>query len=50
MYKIAILGLENTHSFAFAECSRGGGRYGIGYPDFEIIGACGDSVEANEKT
>ena len=49
MYKIAILGSENTHSFVFAKIIRGGDSFGVGCPDFEIIGAYGNSDEANEK-
>ena len=49
MYKIAILGSENTHSFVFAKIIRGEDGFGVGCPDFEIIGAYGNSDEANEK-
>lgn len=49
MYKIALLGTENTHAMNFAKIVKGGYGLGDGYPDFEIIGAYGLSSESNKK-
>ena len=49
MYKIAILGTENSHANNFTKIVKGGYGLGDGYPDFEIVGVYGSSPEANEK-
>lgn len=49
MYRIAILGSENSHAAAFAKIVKGGLGLGDGYPDFEIVGAYGSSPQANEN-
>ena len=50
MYKIAIIGTENSHARAFAQIIYEGhallGK--IPYADFEIIGLCGDDPEENK--
>ena len=49
MYKIAILGSENSHAENFVKIIQGGYGMGDGYPDFEVIGVYGASPEANER-
>ena len=49
MYRIAILGSENSHAAAFAKIVKGGLGLGDRYPDFEIEGAYGSSPQANEN-
>ncbi len=50
MYKIAILGTENTHALEFAKTIHKGSPAlgGIPYNDFEVVGICGDSPDHNE--
>ena len=49
MYKIAILGSENSHAENFVKIIKGGYGMGDGYPDFEVIGAYGFSPDASER-
>lgn len=51
MYKIAILGTENSHADAFAEIIYKGHKNlgNVPYSDFEIVGICGDDAEKNKK-
>ncbi len=51
MYKIAILGTENSHADAFANIIYKGHRNlgNVPYSDFEIVGICGDDAEKNKK-
>ena len=50
MYKIAILGTENSHARAFSDiiCKGHKALGGVPYPDFEIVGICGDNPEENK--
>ena len=50
MFKIAILGTENSHARAFCNLIyKGAPANGfVPYADFEVIGLCGDSAEENE--
>ncbi len=50
MYKIAILGTENSHARAFSQIIYKGHAAlgGVPYPDFEIVGICGDNPEENK--
>ena len=50
MFKIAILGTENSHARAFCNfIYKGDASNGnVPYADFEVIGLCGDSQEENE--
>lgn len=51
MYKIAILGTENSHAINFAKLINGGHemRGGKGYDDFRVIGAYGYDEKANQE-
>jgi len=51
MYKVAILGTENSHAFNFAQLINGGHpqRGGRGISDFRVIGAYGYDEEANKQ-
>ncbi len=51
MYKIAILGTENSHARAFCNIIYKGHNLlgGIPYADFEVIGLCGDNAEENQR-
>ncbi len=51
MYKIAILGSENSHAINFAQLINGGHpmREGRGYSDFKVIGAYGYDEKANKE-
>ena len=44
MYKIAIIGCENSHANAFLELIRNGN-----YPDIEVVGVYSNEMEAAEK-
>lgn len=50
MYKIAIIGSENSHARRFARILHEGHPLlgGIPYSDFQIVGICGDSSEENK--
>ncbi|MBE6912522.1 MAG: hypothetical protein E7473_08360 [Ruminococcaceae bacterium] len=50
MFKIALLGTENSHARAFCNLIyKGDAMNGnVPYADFEVIGLCGDSTEENE--
>ncbi|MBQ8004425.1 MAG: Gfo/Idh/MocA family oxidoreductase [Oscillospiraceae bacterium] len=50
MYKIALLGTENTHAREFAKIIHKGHSAlgGIPYEDFEVVGICGDRQDQNE--
>ena len=50
MYKIAILGSENSHARAFSQLVNTGHPLlgGVPYADFKVIGVCGDSAEENK--
>ncbi len=49
MYKIAILGTENSHARSFCNVMKGHPALGgVPYPDFEVIGICGDNPEENK--
>jgi len=50
MFKIAILGTENSHARAFCNLIyKGDASNGnVPYADFEVIGLCGDNAEENE--
>ena len=50
MFKIAILGTENSHARAFCNFIYKGDKSNgnVPYSDFEVIGLCGDSAEENE--
>ncbi|MBQ2813055.1 MAG: hypothetical protein IJE63_07335, partial [Clostridia bacterium] len=50
MFKIAILGTENSHARAFCNliykgCALNGN---VPYADFEVIGLCGDNPDENK--
>jgi hypothetical protein len=51
MYKVAILGTENTHALNFAKLINGGHsmRENRGYSDIEVVGAYGYDEKANEE-
>ncbi len=51
MYKIAILGSENSHAINFAKLINGGHfmRNGRPYADFKVIGAYGYDEKANKQ-
>jgi len=51
MYKIAILGTENSHAINFAKLINGGhpARDGKGYPDFRVVGCYGYDDAANKQ-
>lgn len=51
MYKVAILGTENSHAINFAKLINGGhpSRDGRGCPDFKVIGAYGYDERANKE-
>lgn len=50
MYKIAILGSENSHARRFSKIIHEGHPLlgGVPYSDFQVIGICGDSDDENE--
>lgn len=50
MFKIAILGTENSHARAFCNIIYKGHPLvgNVPYADFEVIGLCGDNPEENE--
>ena len=50
MFKIAILGTENSHARAFTKIIHEGHALlgGVPYADFEVVGLYGDSAEENE--
>ena len=51
MYKVAILGSENSHAINFAKLINGGHRMrdGRSYTDFKVIGAYGYDEKANKE-
>jgi Predicted dehydrogenases and related proteins len=51
MYKIAILGTENSHALNFAKLINGGHpmRNGRGYADFKVVGVYGYDDAANKQ-
>lgn len=51
MYKVAILGTENSHALNFAQLINGGHnmRDNRGYSDIEVVGAYGYDEKANEE-